>query len=50
MLSDGVIKEKRVGGDADEGDEVMNEGDKSSTSRVTRTVLTDIGVVWKGVC
>ena len=42
VLSDGV------GG---EGDGVMNEGDKSSTTRgVTRTVLTVSSVDWKGVC
>ena len=49
MLSDGVIGEDGVGGDVDEGDGVMNEGDKSSTTRVTRTVLTDSDVVWQGV-
>ena len=31
----------------DEGDGVMNESDKSSTTRVTKTVLTDSGVVWE---
>ena len=36
--------------DADEGDGVMDEGDKSSTTRVTRMALTDSGVVWEGVC
>ena len=29
---------------------VINEGDKSSTTRVTRTVLTDSGVISEGVC
>ena len=50
VLSDGVMGEKEVGGDAYEGDGVMNESDKFSTTRVTRTVLTDSGVVWEGVC
>ena len=49
VLRDGVIGEKGVGGDADEGDGVMSDDDKSSTTRVTRTVLTDIGVLWEGV-
>ena len=49
VLSHGVIGEKGVGGDADKSDRMMNEGDKSSTTRVTRTVLTDGGVVWEGV-
>ena len=26
----------------------MDEGNQSSTIRVTRTVVTDIGVVWEG--
>ena len=38
-----------VGEDMDEGDEMMNEGDKSSTTHVTRTVLMDNGVVCEGV-
>ena len=33
----------------DEGDGVMNEGDKSSTTRGARLVLTDSGVVWEGI-
>ena len=33
----------------DEVDGVMNKGDESSTTCVTMTVLTDSGVVWKGV-
>ena len=33
----------------DERDGVMNEGDKSSTTRATRSVLTDSGVVWEGI-
>ena len=44
VLSDGVIGEKGVEGDADEWD------DKSSTTRVTRMVHTDSGVVWERVC
>ena len=48
VLSDGVIGEKRVRGDADEGDVVMNDGgNKSSTTRVTWTVLTGSGAVWE---
>ena len=50
VLSDGFIGEERVGGEADKGDGVMNEGDKSSTSRVTRTIVTDCGVVRVRVC
>ena len=45
VLSDEVIGEKGVGADVNEGDAVMNEGDKSSTTRVTRTVIMDSGVV-----
>ena len=45
MPSDGVIGEEGVGGKTDDGDGVMNEGDKSSTIRITRTVLTDSSVV-----
>ena len=33
----------------DEGDGVMNEVDKSSTTLVTRTALTDSGAVLEGV-
>ena len=47
-MRDSVIQlpsEEEVGGDANEDDGMMNEGDKSSTTRVTRTVLTDSGVV-----
>ena len=43
--SDGVIGEGGVGGHADEGDGMMNEGDKSSTTCITMTVFTDSGVV-----
>ena len=52
VLSDSVTGKKRVGGNADEENGVKNgdEGDKSSTTRVTRTVLMDIGVIWEGVC
>ena len=49
MLSDGILGEEGVGGEVDEGDEVINESDKSSTTRVTRTVLLDSGVVWERV-
>ena len=28
---------------------VMNEGDKSSNTRITRTILTDSGIIWEGV-
>ena len=35
--------------EADEGDAVMNGGDKSSITRVTRKILTDSGVVWEEV-
>ena len=41
--------EKGVGGEVDEGDGVMNDGDKSSITRITRTVLTDSGEVWEVV-
>ena len=41
VLSDGVIGEKEVGEEVDERDVVMNEGDKSSITRVTRTVLSE---------
>ena len=40
MFTDGVIMEKGVGGNADEDDGMVNESDKSSTNRITRTVLT----------
>ena len=50
VLGDGIIEEQEFGRDAGEGDRVMNEGDKFSTTRVTSTVLTDSGVVWQGVC
>ena len=50
VLSDGVIGEEEVGGDADESDGVMNEGDKSFTICVIKTVLTDSGVDLKVVC
>jgi len=33
----------------DHDDGVMNEGDKSPTTRITSTALTDSGVVWEGV-
>ena len=33
----------------DERDGEMNEFDKFSTTRVTRPVLPDSGVVWKGI-
>ena len=46
MFSDRVIGEEGVRGEVDEGDVVMNESDKSCTTRVTRTVLTVSGVVW----
>ena len=36
-------------GEVDKGNGVMNEGDKSSTTHVSRTVLTDRGIVWEGV-
>ena len=41
--------QEESGGEVDEGDGVMNEGNKFSITRVTRTVLTDSGVVWEGV-
>ena len=50
VLSDGVIGEKGVRVVVDEGEGVMNESDKSSTTQVTWTVLTDSGVVWEEVC
>ena len=50
VLSDGVIGEKGFEGDANKGDAVMNGGDKSTNTRITRTVLTDSGLVWEGVC
>ena len=50
VLGDGVIEEQDFEGDVDEGDGVMNEGDESSTTRVTRTVHTDSAVVWQRVC
>ena len=40
--------EEEVGRKVDEGTGVMNEGDKSSTTHVTRTVHTNSGVVWEG--
>ena len=46
----GIIGVEEVGGEVDEGDGVKNEGDKSSTTRVTMMVLTDSGVFWEGVC
>ena len=39
-ISDGV------GGNVDKSDEVMNEDDKSSTTRINRTVLTERSVAW----
>ena len=47
VLIDGAIGEEGVGGEVEEGNGVMNEGDQSSTTRVTRTVLMDSGVIWK---
>ena len=45
MLSDGVIGEDGVGGEVDEGEGVMNDGDNNfSTTRIIRTILTDNGV------
>ena len=44
-----VIGEDRVEEEVDESDGVMNEGNKSSNTRVTRTVLTGSGVVWEGI-
>ena len=49
VLSDEVGGEKWVGGDVDEWDELMNEGDKSITTSVIRTIHTDSGVVWVGI-
>ena len=50
VLSDRVLGEKGVRGDADEKDGgVMNYSDKSSTTCVTRTVLTNSSVVWERV-
>ena len=48
MLSDVVGREKGVWRYVDERDGVVNECDKSSTTRVTRSVLPDSGVVWEG--
>ena len=45
VLSDGVIGEEGVGRDADEGDRVMNGGEKSSNVRVTKAVLT-VDRIW----
>ena len=50
MLSYRDIGEEGVGGDADEGDGVMNEVGRSFTTCVTGTVLTDNVVIWEGVC
>ena len=49
MLSDVVGREKGVWRYVDERDGVVNECDKSSTTRVTRSVLPDSGVVWEGI-
>ena len=49
VLSDGVIGKEGVGGEMDEGDGVLNEGDKSSTICITRTDLTGSGVAWERV-
>ena len=49
VFSNGVIGEEGVDGDCDERAGVMNEDYKSSIICVTRTVLTDSGVVWEGV-
>ena len=40
MLRNCVIGEKRISGKAGEGDEVVNEGDESSSTRIGRSVLT----------
>ena len=50
MLNIGIIGEEGVGEKADEGDGVMDEGDKSSTTCVTRTVFIDSGEGWEGDC
>ena len=50
LLSDRVVGEEGVGGEVEEVEGEMNEGDKSSTTRVTRTIFTDRGVVWERVC
>ena len=49
VLCSGVTGDEGVGGKVGEGNGLVNGGDKSSTTRVTRTVLTDSDVVWKGV-
>ena len=36
VLGDGVTGEEGVGGEVDEGDGVVNEGNKTSTTRSTR--------------
>ena len=41
VLRDGVIGEEGVGWEMDEDDGMMNDGDKSSTTCVTMTVLAD---------
>ena len=49
MIGGIVVVQERFGGEMFAGDGVVNEGDESSTTYVTRTVLADSGVVGKGV-
>ena len=48
LLGGGVTGEEGVCGEVGEGDGVVNEVNKSSTTCITRRVLTDSNVVWKG--
>ena len=48
-LGEGVVREKEVGSEVGIADAVVNEGDKSFITRITRTVLTDSGLVREGV-
>ena len=49
VLGGGVTGEKGIGGEMGEGDGVVNEDDKSSTTRITRTIFTDSDAVREGV-
>ena len=49
VLTGGVTGKEGVGGVVGEGEGVVNDGNKSSTTRSTRTVHTDSDVVREGV-
>ena len=48
VLSDVVGRENGVWRYVDERDRVVNECEKSSTTRVTRSLLPYSGVIWEG--